>query len=487
MYGYDDIYNPSQHGVFAEALQVTMDELDDDETMGAILGIGKGGGVLGIALTQKAKKKKVARLLSKLKKFIDLEEAGKKVSLSKIWSFAKTLNTTLQNLAKKGYDFNDEEEAWIEFYEAGKNNEEAWEDLKDRLGSVSLTGEELEEDYEARPVSATMTPRQFLTSGSGVRGGGQPGMARRRHPAGFRPAAYSRFPRWKKLRWLARHPVAASVVRPQMDPQGFHPGAAPSRPALARRQKAASLRGSRGPRRAERVARGARVGPGGGVLRRKEKGEWVHRGPGGRKVKLTRFGLDDAIEAGAAEAMAGLEGSIEADAFENISGHGLLRADILESTAIDDLLDMEDMLDDDEDSFGLHEFDDFGQDDTGTVALGTSRTKQKKYSAAGRGPFARKLTARLAALQKKYEHQVAVGSPHVGDTLKKLEAVRAHYETMLAKPQIETVHTQYEVSRTSALQDVPLFSPGGGATSGSGTPGVTDEGEFTLADISYVE
>ena len=516
MYGINDIYNApaAGGGVFAETLGVTMDEIDDDEEMGALLGIGKGGGLLGIALTQKAKRKKVARLLSKLKKFIALEEAGKKVSIKKVWNHAKAMNRTLRNLEKKGYDLSDEEMAWREFAESGKGDVQAWEDLKDKL---SGTGEYVEEEEEEGEEYDEEGPAYVDTSmdGGGVRGGRRYVMRPlyRRHPPGWRPPAYSSFRPWRQKRWLARHPRLASVQN-RFDPRGWQPGMvlpAPRRigrrrglrpgrgqgirpgrrpvrrpifrsrpapvvrrpvrrPIFQRRPSHVAERDvARGIRRGERaqapiVRRGLRLQPwrrssgqtsvpsGGGRLNPgKRLGRGLGLGRGRRQDAVaTGYGFDEDIEAGVSEAMGALPGTIGIDAFAEAVEvpSNLTRGIVLGSHDLDDNLDIEDIYDiDDDEDFGAC----YGED-TGIVQ--TERKRLRKFRAHGHGPFRRKLTARLASLEKKYKRQVETGHPRVGETYEQLQAVKDHYNKMLGRPQVQTVTTVHE---QEGIEKVPLF------------------------------
>lgn len=349
MYGASDIYN-SPLGVDDEDDLLDEDDLEEvDDEFGAILGIGKGGGVLGIALTSKAREKKIARIVGKLK---ELYELGK---LDKAKRFAKSLRGPVKHLEKKGeYEPTAEVQAWLDFAETG--DEEA---LIEALDAMAWTGDE-----EASVASDE----------SGVRGGGGGGRRRRHLPPGFRPPRYARWGPRHKASWLRRHPVAASVPSP-MDPPGFRAGVPVARPVpMARpvpvarpvgRPVASAVR-PRGPapmRGAARMAFAREMG--------RQRAQHIAQ---------SRYGLDDAVQSGVEDAFGAAPGRIGADAFQQLADRdedGFLTS----STLFDE---------DDDDEVGDDDIDLDDEQDEG---------QEPQFGAL----FRRDVEGRLEAARSKYE------------------------------------------------------------------------------------
>ncbi len=416
MYGQTDIYDSPQAafgGIFAEDADLygahdfddfgADDEEDDDY------------GFLGIALTKKARQKKwnkrLARTLGKLKK---LHEQGK---LDKARRKAKKLDKIVTKLEKveDGFEPDPEVVAWMDFAQGG-----AIEDLEQALSAVTWTGEEAPtapgpEDgafrIEAPETGLVPSHATGIRGGRGLIGPGQaaymPG--RRRLPPGFRPAGYARWRRRRKMKWLAGHPNAARGRHPA-DPRARgrgrglgRRGRRPARPAGIRR-------------RARRAGRRAAVQPGQRRLKAFRAGRRAARsrapGIGAPRVSALsrgRFGaLEEALEE-TAEEMGFIPGTIGAESFNNLTPSGLQRADLLESNAIDDLLDAEDMFgaDDEDDEFGFDEDDEFGFDEDDEFGFDEDDNGTTSQAIRNQGPqfgavFKRKTEKRLESARKKY-------------------------------------------------------------------------------------
>lgn len=227
LYGKSDIYGgavTSQQADDAFDIDLLlMDEDDDsdddsdDAFGGGILGRGS---ILGIAIGDKAKKNRMERILGNLHQYY-LE--GK---FDKAQRYAKALGRINPIRDREPDWMTPEIEAWLDFAESGDH-----EALSDALEALKMTGEEIEDDEADEDGNVE---GEVFTTGGGVRGfRGN----RKKLPPGFRPAGYRLWPRARKLRWLSRHPNAASVAVPA------DPGRLPGRGGAV---VAAGPRGRRG-------------------------------------------------------------------------------------------------------------------------------------------------------------------------------------------------------------------------------------------------
>jgi hypothetical protein len=408
MYGQSDNYGSPASDAFGDddlaEIDAVLDADDEEEDeYGAILGIGKGGGVLGIALGEKAQRNKIERILGKLKKFY---EQGK---LDKAQRYAKSLSK-VNLIQKKGYT-TPEIAAWVDFAQTGDEGA-----LSEALEGIAWTG-----DTEIEDDESDVQGEVYDAGGEQVRSHRGPG---RKLPPGFRPRGYSVWAPVRKARWLRRHPRAASVRLP------VDPGPMPGRGRRGGAGTASSAAGVRGGSLFRPVIRPKVVRP---VVRpsltssvrpfsprppaprpapapyaRPARAAAYNLGastrPGSirsafRAGRASRYGLEDAVEEGVQEFGA----MIGADAFRNLQGKATLdKASLFEDDMDDEIegidsdedLDLDDDGDDDEygayiASYGGDEDDD--DDDFGAYV--------PQFGAV----FRRDIDERLESARKRYE------------------------------------------------------------------------------------
>lgn len=349
-------------------------------------------GILGIALTKAARQKKWnKRLASTLGKLKKLHEQNKLDKARKAAGKLEKIVTKLEKV-EDGFEPEPEVVAWMDFANGG-----SIEDLEQALSAVAWTGEEapmaegptLTADalnaYQ-QDVADSVFQRGIAGSSSdarGVRGGmsSRPHQ-RRRLPPGFRPRGYASWRPAHKMQWLSRHPNAARAPHP-------------ADPVVRRgaRRAVPVRRAVRGPV----VARPVAARP---LVRRPVRG--LARTPSNMAafragksmasrplLRRTRMGaLEEAIEE-TAEEMGLLPGTISADAFSDLNPSGLTRSTILESDAVDDLIEAEDLLDDEDD-------EEDGDEGTTSEAI---RQSGPQFGAI----FKRKTEDRLESARRRYE------------------------------------------------------------------------------------
>lgn len=410
MYGQSDNYGSPASDAFGDDdladIDAVLDADDEEEDeYGAILGIGKGGSVLGIAIGDKAQKNKIERILGKLKKFY---EQGK---LDKAQRYAESLSK-VNLIEKKGYT-TPEVAAWVDFAKTGDEGA-----LSEALEGIAWTGDTEFED------EADVQGDVYDAGGEPVRSHRGPG---RKLPPGFRPRGYSVWAPARKAGWLRRHPRAASVRLP-VDP-GPMPGR--GRRGGAGASSAAGVRGGAlfypVTRPARSVGRPAGFSP---AVRpvgrpagfssaarpfsprpspyvRPAKSAAYNLGastrpgmPGIRSAfragRSSRYGLEEAVEDGVQEFGA----MIGADAFRNLQGKATLDKDSLFEDDMDDELEGidsdEDLdLDDGDDEYGAY-IASYGGDEDDDDNYGA-------YVPQFGAVFRRDIDERLESARKRYE------------------------------------------------------------------------------------
>lgn len=407
MYGRADNYgSPSSYGEDEEMTDIDLDleamdeDEDDDDEFGAVLGIGKGGGVLGIALTEKAQRNKIDRILGKLKKIFEKAEEdpkrfGQRDQWKKLQAHAKALSK-VNLIQKKGYE-TPEIAAWVDFASSGDQDA-----LREALEAIAWTGDESFEDDSNQEVEG-----EVYDAGGG---GGRPhrGLGKRL-PPGFRPRGYSRWPIARKIAWLHRHPRAASVRIP------IDPGPMPGRMGRPRRHSVSNAAGVRGgpavvaPRPVFRPFRKPVVRP---VFKPFARPSPAVAAPPplrmaaaraagrtiGRKFAASRFGLDGAVEDGVEDFGA----LIGADAFQPLQDKDSLSHDELFLDDLDDDIEGLDSDDDDDDDDGDESMGayiaSYGEDDDDD-----DDEEMGAYIPSFGAIFKRDLDKRLEAARARYE------------------------------------------------------------------------------------
>lgn len=396
------------------------DDEDDDEAFGG--GILGRGSILGIAVTDKAKRNRMNRILGNLKQYW---EQGK---LDKARRYAKALGRIDPIKKKKDGWITPEVQAWLDFAETGDVAE-----LSEALHALGWTGDEIEQDDDTEQEGEVYDASGTVIHRHRGRGRGL--------PPGFRPVGYTLWTPRRKIAWLNHHPRAASIRLP-VDPGGYV-----VRPVRAGRPVVAPRRGP-APRRTN--ARGGLVGT--GALKRQAQiaaARAAGRTAGRRAARARMAGLDAAIEEGVQE-FGALIGS---NAFLPLQGRGdeLLPHDaLLEDEIDDDLTEMDEMDQADREDFGAY-IPQFG------------------------AVFKRDLDARLEAARRKYERLRAKS----GDTPETKQAysqylslVRAYKEAselpsaQHAGPSLAhswgQQQTQEEAEEAFSLSGGKDFSLGGG-------------------------
>ncbi len=478
MYGAGDIYNSPAVEEFGEdsdlaEIDAYLDEDDEDDDeggdaeFGAILGIGKGGGILGIAISDKAKRNKMNRLLGNLKSYYEM---GKQ---DKARRYAKALGRIDPIKKQKEGWITPEVQAWLDYAETGD-----WDALGEALSALDWAGDEDESPDD-----------QVEGDVSTADGSSRPYRGRRKHlPPGFRPRGYSTWGPLRKRHWLKHHPNAASILLPG-DP-GYHGGGHPavraayraghrappppapvhhpwmraayragrasspapapaprvaapvSRPApyspghpfvnAAYRAGSHSQPGFPGMRSAFRAGRSGRYGEeadetvsghhpfmrgahaAGSASTRGEPGHKYVRGS--FRAGRAGYGLDEAIEEGVEEFGAGLIG---ANAFVPLQGHDALDHDVL----------LEDDIDDDAEGIDGIDADDLDEDDD--EHMGAYVPQFGAYVPQFGALFKRDIEDRLEAARRRYQYLVRTAD--MTDPVQEGEVIKAkeYYEKMV--------------------------------------------------------
>jgi hypothetical protein len=456
MYGQADIYNSPEGfgGIFDEEIAFGLHEFDDfgaDDDDFDDFGADDDDddeddefGLLGIALTRKARQKKwnkkLSRTLGKLKK---LHEMGK---MDKAQRRAKKLTKIVSKLqiVEDGFEPEAEVVAWMDFAESGDQAA-----LEQALGATTWTGE------EGAPAAGPAYPQDeyFRESGlvrtpaSGIRGGAAPRRRRRLAP-GFRPGSYGMWRRDKKLRWLARHPNAASAPDPRDPVRGRGP--VPMAQAVPQRrgrapwkriaQRAAFQAGRRRGRR-QTIRAQQELAQSGQPQPQRRRGPMRSAFRAGRRAGRAGYGAIEEAVTEMAEEMGAIPGTIGIEAFPGIDGSGLIRSTLLESDAIDDII----------------EFDDYEDEWDDEIEEGTTEAKIKEEGPQFGAVFKRKTEKRLESARRKYERlrDTAV----TPDDWNKVEAAMRKYR-MLAQAYKKAAVAPTPVKKEVALaqlEEQPLF------------------------------
>lgn len=368
MYGMADIYDsPVAAENFGDDELAQIDAYlddDDEEEFGGILGRGS---ILGIAITDKAKQNRMARILGRLREFV---ERDNKNAPDRAKHYAKALSRIDPIKKRKEGWISAEVQAWLDYAKTGD-----WEAVKEALGALDWAGEQSDEGDDAEEEGEVYTAAG--TPGRRHRGRG------RRLPPGFRPRGYSAWGAPRKAAWLARHPRAASIRLP------IDPGPMPGR---GRRGRPRAVPAPRVPRPGHRpVARAARAHP----------FKMAAARAAGRQFARSRFGLDGAVEEGVEE----FGSLIGGNAFQNLQGADFLEHDSLFEDGIDDDTPGDDDLDDDEFGAYIAAYGDDGDDEFGAyiAAYGEDDDEFGAYIPQFGAMFKRDIEDRLEAARRRYE------------------------------------------------------------------------------------
>lgn len=447
MYGAGDIYHSPATEEFGEDSDLAEidayldeddeEEEDDDASFGALLGIGRGGGVLGIAITDKAKRNKMARLLGKLKKYY---EQGK---LDKCRRYAKSLAKI--DPIKKGEEgwITPEVQAWIDYAETGDTAA-----LEESLSALEWSG-----DKDETPDDEV--EGEVYTSDGGS---SRPHRGRRRKlPPGFRPRGYSTWGPLRKHHWLKRHPNAASVRLP-IDPGVRGPGPLRGHPGMRAAYRAGRASAAPAPVRHPFMRAAYRAGrasapsasrpvvvssavrpmapssvarptasvrppvysPGHPAMNAAYRAGSVSRPglPGVRSAfragRASRYGLEEAIEEGVEDFGA----LIGADAFRPLQGLDMLEHDSL----------LEDDIDDDDVGDGVDLDDDDDDESMGAYIAGSG---YGAYVPQFGAVFKKDIEDRLEGARRRYERLVRTTDMTDPDGEKKVMDAKAYYDRMV--------------------------------------------------------